>query len=85
MIESAAPRPRVKHSTTEALRSQAISVIGRLRGVRKVGIFIRLELPCYKLQITLPEKWHPVTHLFCEPCRVKTNELHSVHVLILDA
>ena len=30
--------------TTETLRSQAISVIGRLRGLRKLGIFIRLEL-----------------------------------------
>ena len=38
------PRSRVKHSTTDPLRSQAISVIGRLRGLRKFGIFIRLEL-----------------------------------------
>ena len=44
MIESAAPRSQVKHSTTEALRSQTISVNGRLRGLRKFGIFIRLEL-----------------------------------------
>ena len=44
MFESAAPRSRVKHSTTEPKRYQAISVIGSLRGLRKFGIFIRLEL-----------------------------------------
>ena len=73
IIESAAPRSRVKHSTTEALRSQAISVICEtfevyVNSVFSSGLSCTTLMPCYKLQIIL-QKWHAVTHLFREPCR----------------